>query len=213
MNHKEIYIDQTGREWLVGSIEKPALVILPVHAKPMYPSFITDPSADFIYCQCAKCNMPIQDEVGLVGVEFCSSSWGIRIVCTKHSERASSAATNVPIFDIVNVLEPVIQEAFLMDEQKCEVCDGPVGCNDPDCLEIKKQGLLYKGENDELMAHFYRVNLDLISPLLTQCHTCSRFIRKKKKRRLCETCRFVFCSNKCKRNSNHNCVPVRLLFC
>lgn len=208
-----LFVDQeTQREWCIGTVKQPLvlkkLIILPIHAHPMYPRVILDPSTDYIYCVCAKCDQPISEELGLVALEFSAVSWGVRIVCTSHATVNVSRMLGMPIINVGPTLQPVIENAFLRDLRNCVVCDRP-NCTDDTCQEVRDRGILYKSRIDELMVHFYRTKLDVLSPLLAYCDTCG--IEAEERKFVCDTCKLVFCSKACRRR-RHKCVPVEDLY-
>jgi len=215
MEENVFLLDSSGREWCQGSLSGSPIVfkkiiILPIFATPMYPTTILDPSADYIYAICAKCNQIIPESGGLVALEVCATQWGIRIVCAKHCDYYYLSKTDIPIVNIASILTPIIEEACTRNIKACVVCDAS-NCTNEMCIQIKERGLLYQNRIEELVARFYRIKLDLVSPLLNTCEKCKERIDDKKW--TCDMCRVVFCSKGCKKRAKkHNCMPIEDVF-
>lgn len=211
MEEQSVYVDVYDREWTVGTVQEPIvvnrLIVLPVYAYPMYPKCILDPVEDYIYSVCAKCHRPIQDDAGLLALHFSATKWGVRIVCMSHENVRVGRMCAVPIIMVQSLLKPIIEEAFIRDLHNCVVCDRP-NCTDETCQEVQDRGILFQNRIDELMAHFFRSRLNLISPLLNRCETCGREDAKV----ICETCGLVFCSKLCKKRKKHKCVPFQMMY-
>lgn len=213
MEEQSVYIDAYHREWTVGSVQEPIvvnrLIVLPIYAKPMYPTCILDPAEDYLYSVCAKCEQPIRDEAGLVAVQFSAIKWGIRIVCMAHEAVRVGRMCAVPIILVQPILKPIIEEAFIRDLCNCVVCDRP-NCTDETCQEVQDRGILFKNRIDELMTHFFRSRLDIVSPLLNRCETCGELIDSEKI--ICRECGLVFCCRECKKRKKHKCNALQMLY-
>jgi hypothetical protein len=205
---KIIHMDERGRQWQIGSIDgtfkitkNARHVILPLRVKPMYPVGAVD-KVDLIYSHCAKCGAPVSEEGGTVILEFVENAWGVRIGCEKccGSGAATAAATTVQICNISTILTPIIEAGWSTPFLGCTVCERTV-CHDLKCKDIISSGILTTSPIDDMLEHFYRVRLDILSPLI--CTNCCNFC-KSPADRICRTCRIVvYCNYGCKRKDGH----------
>jgi hypothetical protein len=211
MEEQTLLVDSDGREWQTGTVQRPILVekliIVPIVVQPMHPSVILDPADDYIYCVCAKCNEPVPEATGYLCLYFSAVRWGVRIVCHAHyKKKTPDVPCAFPIIHVGSVLQPIIDEACLRNLSDCVVCDKPA-CDDETCHLVKERGLLYRNRIDELMAQFYRVKLDIISPLVNTCKVCGDTAEV-----ACKRCKFVFCSDVCLKRKWHKCVRIEKLY-
>lgn len=214
MEEQTLFLDSQGREWQVGTVQEPIvvekLIMLSILVEPMYPSVVLDPTEDYIYCMCAKCGQPIQEEYGLLTLYFSAVSWGVRIVCTVHCNELITRHCAHPIINVGRILQPIVEEACVKKLPNCVVCDR-VDCMDETCMAVKERGILYRNRIDELMAHFYRVRLNVISPLLGACDACGDQVQQATV--ICKRCKGVFCSRAClKQKRRHVCRRVEKLY-
>lgn len=171
-------------------------VILPFIVDAMYP---VDNYEQCQYSNCALCGAPI--ERGLIVIEFIQRAWGVRIGCIHHTTQRCQM-TPVLICNVFDTLNPVIIGGWNTPYRGCAVCDR-YNCVDPICKEIIKSGILATTEMDAMFEHFYKIRLDILSPLLLldKCFFCS-----KESNRICRVCRCaVYCNYGCKQKDGHKC--------
>lgn len=204
-----LYLDPSGRSWMNGHPSEklsPLYIPLPFYAESMYPRDIQDPSLDYVYCTCVKCSSFIPG--GFVALEVSPKRWGISLLCqeccgTPHWGR-DPWKLDFPVLQVIDRLEKNMQEAYVSYRAACAVCE-KFHCRDPACKEAEP--LLFKHPSDALISCFYRIRLDVFSPLLDKCQKegCLRDWRKR-----CRHCRLVFCS---KRDmEGHVCVAIENLW-
>lgn len=199
----EIHLDPFGRQWSIGNSTHTASVvpttdarwvILPLLVEPMY--LAEAPEAETIYSHCAICGTHTTD-YGFIVLEFVESAWGVRIGCADCAEDGISAFCKTNIANVSTILTPIITNGHTTPFLGCIVCDRNWRCNDPRCREIIKSGILKTNSPiDDLLEHFYRIRLDVISPLVLskECAFC-----KSPGGRLCRICRLVtYCNYGCK---------------
>lgn len=193
---KNIYIDQNGREWVKGgtpsepppSQSSSRLVCLPFLVDAMHPVPL---NGDTVYSVCAKCGASL--ETGVVALVFHKNDWGVRIVCRSCSPLKNELASTPHLIPyIASVLRPHIVKAWETVNTACDVCTRP-RCEDPECVKVS--ALLE--QRPAALEHFYKVSLDVITPLIGDaCVVCG----KKESKLQCKTCRMhVFCGKRCRK--------------
>jgi len=202
-----IHIDTNGNQWCIGNSPNTATlpvtadarwVILPISVEPMYPMEIED---DGIYSHCALCGRPIVDQRGLIVLEFVADAWGVRIGCNKCGALIAPAISNALICSVSTVLTPIITYGCKKVYNGCIICNRASRCNASECKKIIESGILTALPVDELLEHFYRVQLDVVSPLVVAetCAYCGKPCN-----RLCRVCRVVaYCNYGCKIKHGH----------
>ena len=205
MEEKTIFVDGNGHQWQMGLRSVPTLtavtkgakwVILPFIVDAMYP---VDDSLSEQYSNCALCGTSI--ERGLIVIEFIQNAWGVRIGCIHHTMRGCQMSP-VLICNVFDILNPIITCGWNTPYKGCTVCDR-FNCVDLRCKAIVKSGILAMTDLDSMFEHFYRIRLDILSPLVPNgvCSFCS-----KETNRICRVCRCaVYCNYGCKQKDGHKC--------
>ena len=201
-----VYIDVNGTQWCIGKSPNSTIVtptpgarwvILPISVEAMYPL----DGENTIYSHCAMCGRAVEG-VGFVVLEFLESAWGVRIGCC-GGNGATVEKANCTIATVATVLAPIIMHGCKTVYNGCIVCNRGK-CIDTECTRIIHSGILKTSPVDDLLEHFYRIQLDIISPLVLtgECKFCSKPCN-----RLCRTCRTAsYCNYGCKVRDGHNCV-------
>lgn len=210
MEEETIFLDSCNREWIMGPppagpLISETIIILPVLIRSMIPRHILDPSSDYIYSVCIICGKTV-GVTGLVCISLCEVKWGVRIACTIHGPE-HVFPTQMLITHVQSLLSPTIDRACGISNTVCAVCEHPQ-CNNEQCKTA--ESLLYPSRVDELLGQFYRLKLDLISPIVDLCVVCQGQVGSKKWP--CQVCKMVFCCKRCKRKGDHVCVPVENVF-
>jgi hypothetical protein len=201
----EVYIDQKGHQWYIGTTEgtltptpNARWVILPILVEPMYP----EESNDLTFSHCALCGQSISDR-GCIVLEFVEAAWGVRIGCPGCT--GPSGPSGPLIVFVSGLITPIIEAGCKTVYHGCIVCEKPGKCTNEKCRQIIDSGILTTSPVDDLLEHFYRIRLDVVSPLMSNngCAHC-----KSPCDRLCRVCRIAYyCNYGCKMKSGHKCVP------
>jgi hypothetical protein len=197
------YIDQKERVWIKGgekiNEEYFIYIVFPFMFDSMYPSPILS-NDDYIYCSCVKCGRFIKE--GVLCIRFYNGTFGVRLSCC--DSKGNIKIEDPLIVYVHEMIFPLIESGCESIQNQCMVCD-KLKCKNKDCEEILKGKLLYKNETEELMEHFYKIKLDLLSLFVKDqpCFIC----QNKQTTKVCNTCKsFVYCSKKCKKKG-HTCKP------
>jgi hypothetical protein len=214
-----IYIDNNNIKWNIGSCNidniikidniptNTTIIWLPILIQSMNPEIKTDPMVDYIYCTCIQCNSFIEN--GIVCIEFTNElplNWGIRLLCVDcfpetFDEIVFDCQTKL-VVEIPNMLAPKLVNACETYSKKCIVCDKPY-CDSGECLDAKL--LLYNNDIDIILDHFYKINVEILSPF-REDNVCD-FCNDIKGIKYCNICKLrIYCSSKCKKNDKkHLC--------
>lgn len=197
-----LYFDPNRKEWKVGDcgvnikIKKGTAICisLPFMIDSMYP---TDKS-DLFYATCCKCGKSLSK--GQLCIEFDDLKWGIRIRCNPKKIRLIS--TNILIVNVHHLVASIIERGWQTPSNDCNVCSRPK-CKDEDCKKIIKDGMLNITATEELLEFFYKIRLNVLSPLVDyKCIYCS-----KKSNHVCTKCKSVVICDRCKKKKKegHEC--------
>ncbi len=222
-----IYVDSNGQEWrgginpaaggsinstpaASGSIDSTRQVFLPLLIEPMYP--VDDDL--YIYSHCCQCGQPINGSHGYLVLEFVTNAWGVRIGCGGCANIMGGTPHYIctPIVSILDIVTPVINAGCSKVYHGCTICERPGKCHDPKCREVAESGILGISPIDDLLEHFYRVKLDVVSVLIQHFppgemlnqHHCSHCDAPTD--RICRKCRIApYCNYGCKFKDKHEC--------
>ncbi len=204
----EVHIDSNGGRWCIGKSPNDTIVtptpgarwvILPLSVESMYPMDREDTG---IYSHCAMCGRAVEQD-GFIVLEFIDNAWGVRIGCCGGNKSIGPA--NGFISTVATILTPIIVHGCKTVYNGCTICNRGGKCIDPECKRIMNSGLLNVSPVDDLLEHFYRIQLDIVSPLVLaeECLLCGKPCN-----RLCRVCRVAaYCNYGCKVRDGHVCTP------
>lgn len=155
-----------------------------------------------IYSSCVICDNNII--MGVLCLEFCNMSWGVRIACSKCINCTSTLLYCKKIVNVFALLEPIIREGVKTNHRGCLVCEKR-NCKDDACKQT--QSILYVNETEMVIEHFYRIGLDVLSPFIRDepCVVCSIYVGNKYN---CHKCKMRgYCGKGCKKkDTDHVCL-------
>jgi hypothetical protein len=197
-----LFFDSDGNEWVPGTPgisvapKKPKVHILPIESESMY--MPSDPQKDLTLSTCIECGAPIPG--GFISIALFDSLFEICLTgrcCLRPFSFVYYSIATEPLITSRASIHDRLLSGILQEYPGCPVCDRK-NCSDPNCQEIIEQGILEPSDNEKITGHFYRIKLDLLSPIEAKCACKGQGIQTR-----CKICKISFCRGRCKRR--HQC--------
>lgn len=181
------------------------IVIFPVSIEAMYTK------DNYTYCLCIKCFKLV--ERGFVALLFQNAHWGVRIACTECYKRPPDSrvmACQYLLLELQAKIAPALYQGISIFDSRCFVCSKK-RCKNTECKLILENNILYENEEQLLLEHFYRIQLNLHTVLLPPASYLCSYCHMRQGTRSCATCKmYIYCSKGCKKKASredHPCQP------